>query len=165
MASASPVARERSALDVHPAAAGDPATASDLVALVTPSKVRRAPTSRWRIRCSARRFLRPPLNLGMMGTWRSCSQHGDPEADLLLAFGMRFDDCATGNRGPCLNAEKIIDIDPPINKNVRSTSVWSAISRTLIARAQIENCDKSEWNTYVNGLKDVPRSARPELAG
>ena len=65
-----------------------------------------------------------PLNLGMMG------MHGEAwvntaiqEADLLLAFGMRFDDRVTGNlKTYALNAKKIhIDIDPAeINKNVRA---------------------------------------------
>ena len=63
-----------------------------------------------------------PLNLGMMG------MHGEAwvntaiqEADLLLAFGMRFDDRVTGNlKTYALNAKKIhIEIDPAeINKNV-----------------------------------------------
>jgi len=64
-----------------------------------------------------------PLNLGMMG------MHGEAwvntaiqEADLLLAFGMRFDDRVTGNlKTYAPNAKKIhIEIDPAeINKNVR----------------------------------------------
>jgi acetolactate synthase-1/2/3 large subunit len=64
-----------------------------------------------------------PLNLGMMG------MHGEAwvntaiqEADLLLAFGMRFDDRVTGNlKTYATNAKKIhIEIDPAeINKNVR----------------------------------------------
>ena len=63
-----------------------------------------------------------PLNLGMMG------MHGEAwvntaiqEADLLLAFGMRFDDRVTGNlKTYAPNAKKIhIEIDPSeINKNV-----------------------------------------------
>jgi acetolactate synthase-1/2/3 large subunit len=64
-----------------------------------------------------------PLNLGMMG------MHGEAwvntaiqEADLLLAFGMRFDDRVTGNlKTYAPNAKKIhIEIDPSeINKNVK----------------------------------------------
>src|SRR3972149_3114159 len=64
-----------------------------------------------------------PLNLGMMG------MHGEAwvnnaiqQADLLLAFGMRFDDRVTGNvKTYALGAKKIhIEIDPSeINKNVR----------------------------------------------
>jgi acetolactate synthase-1/2/3 large subunit len=64
-----------------------------------------------------------PLNLGMMG------MHGEAwvntaiqEADLLLAFGMRFDDRVTGNlKTYAPNAKKIhIEIDPAeVNKNVR----------------------------------------------
>ena len=64
-----------------------------------------------------------PLNLGMMG------MHGEAwvntaiqEADLLLAFGMRFDDRVTGNLANyAKNAKKIhIEIDPTeIDKNVK----------------------------------------------
>jgi len=64
-----------------------------------------------------------PLNLGMMG------MHGEAwvnksiqEADLLLAFGMRFDDRVTGNlKNYARHAKKIhIDIDPAeIDKNVK----------------------------------------------
>ena len=63
------------------------------------------------------------LNLGMMG------MHGEAwvnktiqEADLLLAFGMRFDDRVTGNlKTYAPNAKKIhIEIDPAeINKNIK----------------------------------------------
>src|SRR5687768_2317121 len=100
-----------------------------------------------------------PLNLGMMG------MHGEAwvntaiqEADLLLAFGMRFDDRVTGNlKTYALNAKKIhIDIDPAeINKNVRvDVGLVGDLKETLEQlMPRIENCDKSEWNTYVNGLK------------
>ena len=64
-----------------------------------------------------------PLNLGMMG------MHGEAwvntaiqEADLLLAFGMRFDDRVTGDLANyAKNAKKIhIEIDPTeIDKNVK----------------------------------------------
>ena len=64
-----------------------------------------------------------PLSLGMMG------MHGESwvnkaiqQADLLLAFGMRFDDRVTGNLAQYApNAKKIhIEIDPSeINKNVK----------------------------------------------
>src|SRR5688572_20588036 len=100
-----------------------------------------------------------PLNIGMMG------MHGEAwvntaiqEADLLLAFGMRFDDRVTGNlKTYALNAKKIhIDIDPAeINKNVRvDVGLVGDLKETLESlMPQIENCDKSEWNAYVNGLK------------
>ena len=64
-----------------------------------------------------------PLSLGMMGMHgESWVNNAIQEADLLLAFGMRFDDRVTGNLvhyAP--NAKKIhVEIDPSeINKNVR----------------------------------------------
>ena len=63
-----------------------------------------------------------PLSIGMMGMHgEAWVNHAIQEADLLLAFGMRFDDRVTGNlKTYAQNARKIhIDIDPSeINKNV-----------------------------------------------
>ncbi|HEY2040584.1 MAG TPA: biosynthetic-type acetolactate synthase large subunit [Edaphobacter sp.] len=64
-----------------------------------------------------------PLALGMMGMHgESWVNHAIQQADLLLAFGMRFDDRVTGNLSSYApNAKKIhIEIDPSeINKNVK----------------------------------------------
>ncbi len=64
-----------------------------------------------------------PLSLGMMGMHgESWVNHAIQNADLLLAFGMRFDDRVTGNlQHYAPNAKKIhIEIDPSeINKNVK----------------------------------------------
>src|SRR4029077_13963578 len=64
-----------------------------------------------------------PLNIGMMGMHgESWVNHAIQEADLLLAFGMRFDDRVTGNlKTYAVTAKKIhIDIDPSeIGKNVK----------------------------------------------
>src|SRR3954447_8509396 len=64
------------------------------------------------------------LNIGMMGMHgEAWVNHAIQEADLLLAFGMRFDDRVTGNLATyAINAKKIhIDIDPSeMNKNVRA---------------------------------------------
>jgi acetolactate synthase I/II/III large subunit len=63
-----------------------------------------------------------PLNLGMMGMHgEAWVNHAIQEADLLLAFGMRFDDRVTGNLATyATKAKKIhVDIDPAeIGKNV-----------------------------------------------
>ncbi len=64
-----------------------------------------------------------PLALGMMGMHgESWVNNAIQNADLLLAFGMRFDDRVTGNLASYApNAKKIhIEIDPAeINKNVK----------------------------------------------
>ena len=64
-----------------------------------------------------------PLSLGMMGMHgESWVNEAIQNADLLLAFGMRFDDRVTGNLASYApNAKKIhVEIDPSeINKNVR----------------------------------------------
>ena len=100
-----------------------------------------------------------PLNLGMMG------MHGEAwvnkaiqEADLLLAFGMRFDDRVTGNlKTYAPNAKKIhIDIDPSeINKNVKVDVALvgdlKEVLEDLLPR--VEANDRSEWNGYIRELK------------
>ena len=64
-----------------------------------------------------------PLSLGMMGMHgESWVNEAIQKADLLLAFGMRFDDRVTGNLAHyAQSAKKIhVEIDPSeINKNVR----------------------------------------------
>jgi acetolactate synthase I/II/III large subunit len=100
-----------------------------------------------------------PLNLGMMG------MHGESwvntaiqEADLLLAFGMRFDDRVTGNvKTYAPNAKKIhIDIDPAeLNKNVRvDVGIVGDLRSTLEELLpQVETRDRSDWRTYIGMLK------------
>jgi acetolactate synthase-1/2/3 large subunit len=100
-----------------------------------------------------------PLNLGMMG------MHGEAwvntaiqEADLLLAFGMRFDDHVTGNlKTYAVNAKKIhIDIDPAeINKNVRAdVGLVGDLRETLEdLLPRIERCDRGDWIGYIDALK------------
>ena len=100
-----------------------------------------------------------PLNLGMMG------MHGEAwvnqaiqEADLLLAFGMRFDDRVTGNvKTYAPNARKIhIDIDPAeFNKNVivdvALAGDLSAVLRDLLPK--IERGDRSDWLATIAEVK------------
>jgi len=65
-----------------------------------------------------------PLSLGMMGMHgESWVNNAIQQADLLLAFGMRFDDRVTGNLAKYSQKSKKIhvEIDPSeINKNVRA---------------------------------------------
>jgi acetolactate synthase-1/2/3 large subunit len=79
-----------------------------------------------------------PLNLGMMG------MHGEAyvnnaiqNADLLLAFGMRFDDRVTGNlKTYAPNAKKIhVDIDASeLNKNVKVDIGIAGDLRTVLTQ-------------------------------
>ena len=105
-----------------------------------------------------------PLALGMMG------MHGESwvnvaiqQADLLLAFGMRFDDRVTGNLAHYApNAKKIhVEIDPSeINKNVKVDvaligdlkHVLQEIEKTL-AGAPTGNDAAREWRDEIRGLK------------
>jgi len=100
-----------------------------------------------------------PLNLGMMG------MHGEAwvnkaiqDADLLLAFGMRFDDRVTGSlKTYAQHAKKIhIDIDPAeINKNVKVDVALVGDLRQILHELmpQIEMQDHREWVTHVGSLK------------
>jgi acetolactate synthase I/II/III large subunit len=100
-----------------------------------------------------------PMNLGLMG------MHGEAwvnqaiqEADLLLAFGMRFDDRVTGNlKSFAPNAKKIhFEIDPSeINKNVKVDLAMlgdiGATLRQLIPH--IEPNDRGEWNEHISDMR------------
>ena len=99
------------------------------------------------------------LNLGMMG------MHGEAwvntaiqEADLLLAFGMRFDDRVTGNlKTYAPHAKKIhVDIDPAeINKNVRvDVALVGDLREVLVELApHVPSTEHVEWLARINELK------------
>jgi len=100
-----------------------------------------------------------PLNLGMMG------MHGESwvntaiqEADLLLAFGMRFDDRVTGNlKNYATKAKKVhIEIDPAeINKNVKvDVALVGDLGEVLEELLpKTEPRDRTSWNEYIRELK------------
>jgi acetolactate synthase-1/2/3 large subunit len=100
-----------------------------------------------------------PLSLGMMG------MHGEAwlnttiqEADLLIAFGMRFDDRVTGNlKTYAPNAKKIhVEIDrAEINKNVKVDVALvgdlKAVLRDLLPSLKTQ--ERREWLAYIDRLK------------
>jgi acetolactate synthase-1/2/3 large subunit len=100
-----------------------------------------------------------PLSLGMMG------MHGEAwlnttiqEADLLIAFGMRFDDRVTGNlKTYAPNAKKIhIEIDrAEVNKNVKVDVALvgdlKGVLRELLPH--IKPQEHREWLAYIDRLK------------
>jgi acetolactate synthase-1/2/3 large subunit len=100
-----------------------------------------------------------PLNLGMMG------MHGEAwvnkaiqEADLLLAFGMRFDDRVTGNtKTYAPTAKKIhVEIDPAeLNKNVKVDVGLVGDLREVLEHLlpDIGPVDRSEWQHHIDELK------------
>ncbi len=100
-----------------------------------------------------------PLNMGMMG------MHGESwvntaiqESDLLLAFGMRFDDRVIGNpKTYALNAKKIhVEIDPSeINKNIPvDVGIVGDLRETLnVLLPGVEKRDRSEWHDHIKELK------------
>jgi acetolactate synthase-1/2/3 large subunit len=105
-----------------------------------------------------------PLNLGMMG------MHGEAycnlaiqNSDLLLAFGMRFDDRVTGNlRNYAPRARKIqIEIDPSeIHKNI-SVDVplvgdMKTVLRDLIP--MVDEYDHDEWLAQIEAWRAESQS-------
>jgi acetolactate synthase I/II/III large subunit len=100
-----------------------------------------------------------PLNLGMMGMHgEAWVNHTIQEADLLLAFGMRFDDRVTGNlKTYAPNAKKIhIEIDPAeINKNVKVDVPLVGDLREVLLELmpKVESIDRSEWLDSIDRLK------------
>jgi len=97
-----------------------------------------------------------PLSLGMMGMHGEafCNQ-AIQQADLLLAFGMRFDDRVTGNlRTYAPRARKVqIDIDPSeIHKNVPVDIPLIGDLKTVLVdlNAQIQPAEHEEWLDQIN---------------
>jgi acetolactate synthase-1/2/3 large subunit len=103
-----------------------------------------------------------PLNLGMMG------MHGEhwvneaiQEADLLLAFGMRFDDRVTGKLASYApNAKKIhIDIDPSeLHKNVRAEVAITGDLKTVLKDwlPLVQSATHDAWITRIGELAGGP---------
>jgi len=100
-----------------------------------------------------------PLNLGMMGMHgESWVNHAIQESDLLLAFGMRFDDRVTGNVSTYApQARKIhFEIDPSeINKNVKVDLPLIGDLRQTLGQIlpHLESCDHSEWIEHINEMR------------
>ena len=100
-----------------------------------------------------------PLNLGMMG------MHGEAwvnnaiqESDLLLAFGMRFDDRVTGNVTTyARKARKIhVEIDPSeLNKNVKvDVGIVGDLGETLdLLLPRVKRRDRSAWIKHIEEIK------------
>jgi acetolactate synthase-1/2/3 large subunit len=102
-----------------------------------------------------------PLNLGMMGMHgEAWVNHAIQEADLLMAFGMRFDDRVTGNtKTYAPHARKLhIDIDPSeINKNVAvDAAIVGDLRETLKDLIDVlEPADHTPWLAYIESMKGV----------
>ena len=100
-----------------------------------------------------------PLNLGMMGMHgEAWVNHAIQEADLLLAFGMRFDDRVTGTlKTYAPRAKKIhVEIDPAeINKNVRVDMALLGDLRQVLTRLipDVAQVERHRWLDYIDNLK------------
>jgi acetolactate synthase-1/2/3 large subunit len=99
------------------------------------------------------------LNMGMMGMHgEAWVNHAIQEADLLMAFGMRFDDRVTGNPSTYApNARKLhVDIDPSeINKNVMTdAAIVGDLRATLRDLLQeLKPADHAPWIAHIDGMK------------
>jgi acetolactate synthase I/II/III large subunit len=97
--------------------------------------------------------------LGMMG------MHGEAwvntaiqEADLILAFGMRFDDRVTGNlKTYAPDAKKIhVELDPAeVNKNVKVDLAIVGDVRHVLSQLnpRLKKCDRRPWLDRIGTLK------------
>ncbi len=100
-----------------------------------------------------------PLSLGMMGMHgESWVNQAIQDSDLLLAFGMRFDDRVTGNLASYApNAKKIhIEIDPSeINKNVKvDVALIGDLKETLtLLTPQLPPSPDAAWLREIHNLK------------
>jgi acetolactate synthase-1/2/3 large subunit len=100
-----------------------------------------------------------PLNLGMMG------MHGEAwvnntiqQSDLVLAFGMRFDDRVTGNLKTFASGAKKIhaDIDQSeINKNIKVDLALVGDLRETLKQLipSVNTPDHSEWNEHIDEMR------------
>jgi acetolactate synthase I/II/III large subunit len=99
------------------------------------------------------------LNLGMMGMHgEAWVNHAIQEADLLMAFGMRFDDRVTGNtKTYAPTAKKIhVDIDASeINKNIAvDAPIEADLRETLKDLLEvIDPADHAPWIGYIDSMK------------
>ncbi len=100
-----------------------------------------------------------PLSLGMMGMHgESWVNNAIQQSDLLLAFGMRFDDRVTGNLASYApNAKKIhVEIDPSeINKNVKvDVALIGDLKHTLdLLLPQLPKQADASWLKEINASK------------
>ncbi|MDR3736755.1 MAG: biosynthetic-type acetolactate synthase large subunit [Acidobacteriaceae bacterium] len=100
-----------------------------------------------------------PLSLGMMGMHgESWVNNAIQQADLLLAFGMRFDDRVTGNVASfAVNAKKIhVDIDPyEINKIIKVDVALIGDLREVLTTLLplLPQKNDTTWIREVNAMK------------
>ncbi len=108
-----------------------------------------------------------PLALGMMGMHgESWVNHAIQNADLLLAFGMRFDDRVTGNLAHYApNAKKIhIEIDPSeINKNVKVDVALigdlKEVLKSIEAATEAAKLDRTVTAAWRDEIRDLKGDA------
>src|SRR6186997_172728 len=99
-----------------------------------------------------------PLSIGMMGMHgEAWVNHAIQEADLLLAFGMRFDRVTGNLKTYAVNAKKIhIDIDPSeINKNVNADAAIVADLREALKDLLdvVKPKTHEPWLKYIASMK------------
>lgn len=104
-----------------------------------------------------------PLHLGMMGMHGTVeANRAIKDADLLISFGMRFDDRVTGKLDEyAQNADVIhVDIDPSeIDKNVRTTVAIDGdvaqVLQALLDEPMLASKPRSRWLTRIDHNRQV----------
>lgn len=101
-----------------------------------------------------------PLCMGMMGMHgEAACNHAIQQADLLLAFGMRFDDRVTGNlKTYSPNSRKIhVDIDPSeLNKNVKVDVGICGDLKTVMRQLlpKLNTCQHQGWIAQIRDWQE-----------
>lgn len=104
-----------------------------------------------------------PLSLGMMGMHGTAeANRAIPEADLLIAFGMRFDDRVTAKlKEYAVNADVIhVEIDPSeIDKNVKtSVAINADVYKTLqvfLDTPLLTSKPRRRWFSMIDGYRNI----------
>ncbi len=100
-----------------------------------------------------------PLSLGMMGMHgEAWVNHAIQQADLLLAFGMRFDDRVTGTVATyAVNARKLhVEMDPSeLNKNVKVDLGLVGNLKDILAQVEplVEPADHEAWVDHIWNIR------------
>lgn len=97
---------------------------------------------------------------GMHGTYTSSMAKA--ESDLILAFGVRFSDRATGDKSRYAEHAKIIHIDiddAELNKNIPADLGIHGDMKKILSRlcAMVEKSEKPDWHAHIASLREYEK--------
>ena len=97
---------------------------------------------------------------GMHGTYTSSMAKA--ESDLILAFGVRFSDRATGDKSRYAEHAKIIHVDiddAELNKNIPADLGIHGDMKKILSRlcAMVEKSEKPDWHAHIASLREYEK--------